>query len=404
MPAEPVPDFHLPDQAFIRAAFAEKARRAGGWALEFTQAHANQTHQVMYKASSLLQALSSTIVYGGDLPLALQLALQLNPHMQSAGLWAEWEPYLEKALELARANERQPDEFHLLLALGDARALRGEWQAALPYLQAAMRLEATGGSDWLLPFTRYAECLLSLGRPPEAESILQNTMQKAIQHSDAHAQMILLGQLARLAQPRGDWAQAAAQHEEALRLARQLSDANQVLSNLNFLGVVYRELGQMQRALACLSEALKLCQQFNNRSGVGVVLVNTGRVHLASGDLPQAQTDLQAALGVHRSLGNRPKLLQALLSLGELYTQLGHFEQAQEYLDEASQIADLSANPLLQAHTLLALGHLQRARGETHNARQTYHRCQVLYLELGQTYLASQAIQRLQQLNEDSPP
>ena len=376
-----------------RRVFAEKAERAAHWALQYLQAA--RPGRLPERLGSLLQALASSAAYGRDASLPLALADQLGPRLIRAGLWGEWEPYLRECLRLAQACGDHPAEFRLLLALGDAHALRGDYPAALPFLEQAIRLEKHGGERWVEPYTRLAECQLSQGQPELARETLEQALGKANQRGDRLAQTNVTGQIGRVLRPGGEFEQAAAYFERALELSRQLGAANLELSNLVHLGTLALDRGHSELALEYLAEATVMTAEQGELSGQGTTLINVGRVHLAAGRLDAARCALEAGLAVHRALANRPKRAIALFSLGQLAVRQGDLETARGYLEEAGLALQDTANDPLLARLQRAWGEYFAAAGQPERARQAYDQSQALFLGCGETWLAAQVAAQL---------
>ena len=377
------------DTLAIRRSFSEKARRAAQWALDFIASYSLESQPVTARIDALLQALGSALAYGGDTTLALQLALTLHQPVIRAGLWSEWEPYVVEALALARRIDDRPAEFHLLCALGDVRALCGDWQAALQPLHEAMRFVRLAEKSWYLPYTRAAECLLSLGRPIEAQAVLARALRRARRLGDGQAQMLVLGLVGRARVPASGWRAAVSYFEAALTLARQAGSPAQVLSNLNLLGTAYRELGRLNRARNYFDEALALSRRLGERSGEGVVLSNLGALYLMTGDLESAQAVLAAALAIHRTLGHPVKTALTLVNMGRLGVQRNELTSAGGYLAEAVQIASAVPCPSVLARACWATGDYYTASGEAAVASLAYARAKALFRQAGHVYQAA---------------
>lgn len=370
------------------ASSREKAQRAAQWAMNFLISYTPEAQPLTARIASLLQALDSALAYGDDTTLALQLALALHQPMIHAGLWSEWEPYVSETLALAQRLGQRQAEFHLLCALGDVRALRGDWQFALVPLQAAMDLARAAEKDWHVPFTRAAECQLNLGRPMEAQAILGRALRRARRLHDGQAQIEMLAMFGRARAPANGWRSAVGYFEAALALARQAGSAMQVMSNLNFLGIAYREMGRLSRARECFDEALTLTRRLGERSGEGVVLSNLGILHLMTGDLEAAQAALGSALSIHRTLGHPVKTALTLVNMGRLGMERNELTSAGGYLAEAVQIASAVPYPSVLARACWATGDYYKASGEAAVASLAYARAKALFRQAGQVYQA----------------
>ena len=398
--------------------FRRMAENTGRWALDFIAARRGQPAELRAQFPNLLAALSSSALFGQDWPLVIDLAISLNDPIQRAGLWRDWQPHLERLLELTRQRPGRPGEFRLLLAIGDALALQGDHQPALAWLDAAaglvrQRLRQPGGSqelaatepEWFRPFTRLAECFIITGDLPKAIACLEEArLAASYPPGDEYALLIISGQLGRLYTPPGEWAAAERLFTGALQIARQRQDTAQMLSNLNHLVYVYRCLGQYVASDACGQEALAICRQLGERSGEGMVLLNLGNLALTQGDLAAARPLLEQALAIQRQLDHPAKQSQALLALADMWLRQSHLARLQEdlplsqedlslaqaYLDEAASLLGKQPNAYLQGLRYWRSGDLAQARGDLQAAQSAWQRSRDWFNRGGETYWAGQ--------------
>ena len=379
----------------LQRSFQHKARRAGEWALQFTQTHQDRPRRIIERCSALLRALESTCAYGSDSRLTIELTLALDERMQRAGFWRQWEPYIDQALRLAQAADDRRAGFRLLTALGDVRALQFSHQSALTPLREAMELADLRWDDWELPFTRYAECLLALGQPDKAANVLQGALENAQQSEHLRLQVNLLSQLGRIYGPRGEWQQAIESFQAALALAREHDFPAYKLNALNFIGSAYIELDQPDQALPYFDEAWSIVKFLGERSGKGVLLNNLGRTHFVKGNYKTAQALLENALEIHRSMNHLAKTVIALVNLARVHIVCDEIEAAAGYLTEARELAKSGENVILQARVFELEGEFYQRQGDFDAAVDAFARSQELYLAGGDIYRAEQIKENL---------
>lgn len=376
------------------------AENAGRWALDFVRQNATAMPRLREALPNLLSALASVALYGDDWALVVELAVALNDPMQRAGHWRDWQPYLERLINIVRQQPGRTGKFVLLLGLGDALALRGESQAAINWLEQAIvelspsREEVDIGAarelhpEWFRAYCRLAECWINLGDVAKATHYLQTAHRIARQRKDEYARLIITGQLGRLYIPLGEWLTAERYFNAALAIARERQDKAQQLSNLYHISEVYFRLGRVEAERACLDEALGLCRQLGERSGEGMVLMRLSDWQRRSGEQEAAKRNLEQALSIQREVNHPVKQAQALAALSRFYMDKGNCDRAQAYLAEALELLADQAAPYAYGLVYQRLSELFQLRGEVEPARQACQLSREYYLQGGEVYLA----------------
>jgi len=183
---------------------------------------------------------------------------------------------LRVALAWARERGAAAEGLRLAAALGRFWALHGHFREGQGWLEAAL----AGGGD---PGTERARALNSAGS---------------------------------LARRQGEYARAAALHEEALALWRALGDTRGVSVALGNLGRVALRQGDEARALALLEETLRLKHRVGDTRGSAGTLTSLGRIAARRGEYARATGLLEESLALKGALGDRLGRATALGQLG----------------------------------------------------------------------------------------
>lgn len=292
-----------------------------------------------------------------------------------------------------------PDALHLL---GVAHCQRKEFDAALPYLKAAVE-HVPEFADATI---HYAKALRKLDRTEEAETLLNGYLKS---HSD-NAE--IFGEL-------GLALRASSQEEKAITtfrraiqldpkqftsqisladLLRKQGKNNEALDHyraaialkpsdvaaLNSLATLLKELGQHDEAVKLLQQAINTKGDFAiGHNNLGNLLLDSGKVESAieeyrtaiarQPDFPEAWNNLGNALkeagrldesidAYEESLRLRPKYAEAMSNLGNAFLEAGRHEEAlachQQAIDEKEDFAE-AWNNLANVYT--AIGQHQKA-------------------------------------------
>src|SRR5262249_42390869 len=126
---------------------------------------------------------------------------------------------------------------------------------------------------------RWLESALDLDEEPVARPVRSRALQVA----------------GRLAWPRGDYARAAARHEESLIVSRSLGDERGVAVALQNLGNVAHYQENYARAERLYQQALALYRQLGDAAGTAAILNSLGVLARNGGDLAAARAGRGAA-------------------------------------------------------------------------------------------------------------
>ncbi len=132
------------------------------------------------------------------------------------------------------------------------------------------------------------------------------------------------------------------------------------------------ETGQFQQALATYQRALKLLESLNDSPGIAEALMRIGEVYTNLGDYPQALDNLQAALKIHQDLSNWLGVGETFNHLGYVYRLWGDYDQALELHQQALTIGQNQRSVAIQGESLHQIAAVRAARGEYQYALALY--------------------------------
>jgi len=284
-----------------------------------------------------------------------------------------------------RAHALAPDSFDLVYYLGVLAAGSGDVEAAATAFRHALELRRDDGPALI----RLADLELEQGRVGEAELLYV----RAAVVDDSAAVAYGLG---RVAEERGEYAQAIEQFQRALTLQPRAS-----VVHYN-LGQAYRELGEFDRAEEALARsgpsrvamADPLMHELTTLAIGALPHLARGHAAAREGRLAEAETAYRQAVAAdatnvraHESLGTllvrrgspeaavehfgvavrlEPGNAQAHSDLGVLLSELGRNDRALEHLGRAVELEP----GLVEA--LVTLGNVQTRTGRLDEAEASY--------------------------------
>jgi len=281
--------------------------------------------------------------------------------------------------------------------LGREYYILGDYQPAMALflknvttLQGALRAQRFG-----LPFVASAvtrswlvRCLAELGEFAEAMAPAEEAVRIAEACDDALSRadaQLCIGYVYLLS---GEFAKAVSALERSLALVRSSNLRIIFKETASALGVAYARSGQSGQALALLEEVMR--QSDAERFSQWIAMLS--EAYLLTGRSDEALSLTQRALTISnpRQRGFRAFLLQVL---GEIAARHGPPEtkRAEDAYCQALVLAtELGMRPLI-AHCHLGLGKLYRRTGKREQAHEHVTTATAMYREMGMTYWLEQA-------------
>ena len=306
----------------IRAYAAERAAEAGEWA-SMEERHAAHFLDLTERAEPELK--------GGP------------EQSRWLDVLAEEHENLRRALGTFLARREAGRALRLCGALWRYWWIRGSWTEGRTNIDAALRLEETGGPSPERAHTLRAGAILARGQGAygEAEHLLQESLRIARALADPGLTSAALFELGNVANDREKLPEARALYDEALALRRQIGDRRGVAMALHNMAVVAEALQDPREAMRLYEEALALHREVGNRSMEAHTLNGLGLVAQALGDMSAARSRQEQALAIHRSLGDKRGISFSLRELGATAAQLGELPLAASHLAECMEILRL---------------------------------------------------------------
>ncbi len=278
-------------------------------------------------------------------------------------------PWLERALELARAESFAAAEATCIYTLGVAQWMLGDLAGAeeLVARSAARFAELSGSPERIPSLINFAETS-RLSVQPGLRVVFEDTLQPYVDISCDAAVGYVLANQAGIARAREDLIRARALIEESA--ARFDASGDERGKATVLVRRAYLEFADGRRGAARrdLEAALELRQRQGDRRGVGLVLAGLALVDTTAGDYRSAEQEVEEARDTFRRAGDRWGLASALWRTADLALARDRLDDAQAALEEARTVLVPTKRDRWIANTLAGLAEIAALRGEVQAA------------------------------------
>ena len=282
---------------------------------------------------------------------------------------------LLERLEAGAAYDAAYGHANTLLALGRCLKAQGRPAQAIEYHRRALgefeRLsESSESAKQMMAVcgTDLADNLAAIGRFDDAQRQYEVAVNGARETDNQRQVGVVLGQLGTLAMRRGDLAEAARRHAEALETFHALGEPQMESVAWHQLGRVAEEARDWDEAEHCYRAAVRICEQIRDLPRLAKGFNQLASVATVAGRLDDAERWYLRAQEIKDQVS--PHDASTLNNLAALYLSLGRLDEANRYAHRAREIKetlDLSAEPWT---TYAILAQIAEARGRADEAAQ----------------------------------
>ena len=214
----------------------------------------------------------------------------------------------EKAIAIARAHDLKASASSAYSGLGSIYAALGDVDNAKKYLQyyldaaQALGLKSERANASNVFGLLYLETIKDYGRAmgyfEEAQSLARLIGYRLMEG-------VASANIAVVYSRQGNYREALARHEEALKLVREFKDKYLEMQGLNEMGETHLGLKQYDLALDCQNKAAAIAAFLGVRSEQWLYELAAGKIYEAQGDAPNAIANYQKAVETLRGIKNR---------------------------------------------------------------------------------------------------
>lgn len=340
-------------------------------------------------------------------PAVRRLLLALAPTMEQEGWWAEWAPFLERALEQSRRCNDHPAEAELSLRLGVAHRSLAHYTEARSWLRHSIQCYGSLGdpANQARALNRLAFLERLEGRLDEAAehvtaALAQLPADASAERATAYA---ILGAVAC---DRREWKHAILHFTQSLALRQQVHDLPMLAWAEADLALAYWGSGAHEQAIQAYERALTLLARPQDAAQRAVIQMNLGAVYLSAQQPAQALSLFVACETTFHEVQDRRRLAMLYSNQGIALRELGHYDAARRAFDASLDQAERIGYMEMFINTLGELGLLHLAQGDPAAAarewRQAQGRLDQLESEAVRTHYAQVLAEHLGQVSAEA--
>lgn len=246
--------------------------------------------------------------------------------------------------------------------------LRGRLDDALDLLDQSTALAPNDETLWLDAEVLGGQVRLRLGRWSEAESRLNEVVDRTRRDGDRYHEALALTNLGmgRLVRSRCD--EALGWFEQLLALPG-LEQTAVYAGALNNAGACYTRLGQFDRAVVVQKRAVALHEKSDRKSDFQQALGELGSTYLAMEEFDLGLSYLERARGIATEAGLSADAALWARNLSAAYVHLGRWDEAEQYNAEARRL-NPADRPGKRMYDTLHAGHIAAGRGHFEDAER----------------------------------
>lgn len=186
--------------------------------------------------------------------------------------------------------------------------------------------------------TRQGAFLYRLGKPDEADDVLNKSIQILDQMNDQKEiafAFTYLGAVEYLCQ---NYHQATFHLNKALQIFREYGDRLGTAISLHHLGLIAKDVNNFSKAKDLFQESLELNREFGDRFGIAISLNNMGIVARELGYLEEASSLHHESLQIREELNDRWGIANSLDGLGLVAFRMRNYKEARNLFERSIEI------------------------------------------------------------------
>jgi len=291
----------------------------------------------------------------------------------------------ERSLALVQqVRDDRPDPEHLVAALAEAAAAHmtlDGYEQVIEHVDQALAIldQQQGGAESELRARLALRAELTgqraasfgfLGRHGEAVEHFEEALRVARQVADRRAEASILNSWAIMAYRQSDFASVPERYRAALECARVTSNIEQMAAIRQNLAAYHMQRGEYAACLEHLPESLRLFEAMGALKNTAPARCNMGFIQLKLGLYEQARATLRRALEETRQVGRRSGEALAQLLLAAVHGRRLHLDEARQGIADARALFLELGQTLDAADALLDLAEVELAADNPARARE----------------------------------
>lgn len=192
-----------------------------------------------------------------------------------------------------------------------------------------------------------------------------------------------LGNLALIAQTRGQYEKAKLLNEKCLKSVMKIGEKGLIADTLLNSVAPFFHLREYEKAKENLKMSLEIYRGLNDMRGVSLALTNLGSIAGINHEFEDSVKYLHESMVIQRELGDTRGLAFTLESLGTISGNLGKNREAAEYFEESIRINKELGDKKNLASVLSNYGFFKHTIGNDEESLSLHRKCLELSLEIG---------------------
>ena len=200
------------------------------------------------------------------------------------------------------------------------------------------------------------------------------------------------GDLALIAQRRGDLEGAKRDLESVLALDRETGNKEEEAKTLLDIGGVLGDQGDIEAAMGHTEQAMALFREVDDKGGVAISLSNTGILLGQQGRLLAARNKIEQARELYGQGGKKWGWANATRHEAEVLIEIGDLAAAKRLFEQARTVDEAIQDKYGISTALVGFGDILEIQGDLKGARQKYEQALALHRALGNTMEANEVL------------
>ncbi|MHC4738107.1 MAG: tetratricopeptide repeat protein [Planctomycetota bacterium] len=312
------------------------------------------------------------------------------------------EVYREK-LEVAKEGQTRPDALaamrlaeHVLAAEGKGAFVYafvnecGEVLMSLGLLdvfiilsERALGIVKKGTKEEAILLGNLGRIYQVRGELDKAKQMFEKTLKIHKQLGSKEGMAKAYGNLGLIYQTRGDFNEAEELHNKSLAIKERLGLKEGMAHSYSNLGVVYRTRGKLDEAEEMHKKSLAIAEEFGQQKVMAIQYGNLGLIYMTRGEINEAEEMHKKSLTIEEKLGRLEGMAEQYCSLGLIYIVRGQLDEAEDMLKKSLAIEEKLGRLEGMANSYGNLGVVYQTRGELDEAEEMFEKNLKIHKQLG---------------------
>jgi putative nucleotidyltransferase with HDIG domain len=316
--------------------------------------------------------------------------LNIEELLEHAGEWyrrGDWDRALEyysAALKVSETNLLSQRQGEILLRIGRILRRRGDWEGALDSYRKSLDLfkECENSEGEAAAYNSIGTVLFENGKWEEAEEYYHKGLEIAENLDDGGLIGEINNNLGALSCGRGDVDRAIVYYQDSIPRFERMGNPRGLAEAYHNLGMAFADKGDLARAREYYEKSLEISREIGEVSLTSTTYLNKAELHLDLQDMAEARNFADRAAEITRSVGDKLGLAEAYRIYGLISRENGDWKHAERFLTDALKLNEEYRSPLGMAQAYRELGLTYKREGESRKTLQMLSKSLNIFQEL----------------------